>query len=242
MPDMNAHIDRYHAGPDQVDAAAAGLSQDHPPVRPGPGDRTLSDKSVTQEFIGRLRAFIRRRVDSDADADDITQNVLLKFVHAGESIEARRGPAWMFAVARRQIIDRYRQAKLATTEIDPDTTASAEPQDEATLAELAHCVHPLIQLLDLEDRDILQRVDLQGEPQSVIADARGVPRSTVKARVQRARKRFHKELLACCSIELDARGTPSGCEPRRGGGGGGDCMTPPTQCVGHDAKEVEGED
>lgn len=192
----------------------------------------MSDRSVTQDFIARLRAFVRRRVRSDVDADDITQNVLLKFVRAGDSIQTGRGPAWMFAVARREIIDRHRQSRLATAELDPDTPALPDPNDQATLAELAECVHPLIQRLGPDDREILRRVDLHGEPQSSIADALGVPRSTVKARVQRARERFHKQLLACCSIELDARGTPHGIEPRATGGC--DCGKSPTPCGGRE--------
>ncbi len=184
------------------------------------GDRASSvDASVTKDFIERLRAFVRRRVGSNEDADDITQNVLLKFVREGDAVKPGRGPAWMFQVARREIIDRHRRSGLAAGEIDPETTATPGRQDPAVIAELAACVQPLIGLLSREDREILDRVDLRGEAQSAIADAMGVPRSTIKARVQRARERFHQQLLGCCAIELDALGVPLGIEPRGPGCG-----------------------
>jgi len=187
----------------------------------------LSSESVTQDFIGRLRAFVRRRVRSDADAEDITQDVLLKFVRAGNSIAEGRGPAWMLTVARREIIDRSRRLMLAVTRVDTELVAADEPAETATIAELSDCVQPLIEQLSPEDREILNRVDIQGESQLAIAEALQLPRSTIKARVQRARKRFHKQLIACCAITCDSRGTPTDFEPR---GGHCDCNSSTSQC------------
>lgn len=196
----------------------------------------MSATALTQEFIRRLRTFVRRRVPSDADADDITQNVLLKFVRAGESIEAGRGPSWMFTVARREIIDRYRRTKLATSDVGLEAAAAAQEQDPSAISELSHCVHPLLQLLSPEDREILRRVDLEGEAQSAIADGQGIARSTLKARVQRARQRFHEQLLACCSIAIDTRGNPHSIEPRPDSSC--DCNAAPDPSTGVDPPAV----
>lgn len=168
-----------------------------------------SDAVVTPEFHRRLRAFVRRRVRSDEEAEDIAQEVLLKFVRESDSIDAGRGPAWILAVARREIADLHRRGGPRPAELSGDERARVDEDEPSALVELSHCVQPLLDRLAPADRDLLRRVDLLGESQAELADAQVLPRSTLKARVQRARERFRQELLECCSLALDARGLPS---------------------------------
>lgn len=164
---------------------------------------------VTPEFHRRLRAFVRKRVRTDEEAEDIAQDVLLKFVRERDSIDAGRGPAWILAVARREIADLYRRGAPPAVELSGEEPAPLDEDDASALVELSHCVQPLLDRLLPADRDLLRRVDLSGEAQADLADDLCVPRSTVKARVQRARERFRQTLLECCSLALDARGVPS---------------------------------
>lgn len=168
----------------------------------------MNDKILTAEFILRLRSFVRRRVRSEEEAEDITQNTLLKFVRDRDSISEDRGPAWIFTVARNEIVNHFRRNEAASSEEDKRLVDSEKDSDSSAIQELAHCVEPLLRRLSESDREILHRVDLLGESQVDIAAALGVARSTIKSRTQRARKRFHRELLSCCKIELDVRGTP----------------------------------
>lgn len=192
---------------------------------------------VTEAFMSRLRAFVRHRVQSDADADDITQSTLLKLVRDHDSITKGSGPAWIFMVARREIVDHYRRRLHGGSQDASTEPESPERGEASVITELAHCVEPLLDSLSELDRDILRRVDLLGESQADIADSLGVPRSTVKARTQRARQRFHDALLSCCTIELDARGMPLafGVNPTGRCGCGTTSLTgaSDTSCEGH---------
>ncbi len=178
----------------------------------------MSDADITQEFVHRLRAFIRKRVRSDADAEDIAQEVMLKFVRDRDSVESGRGPAWMFAVARREIITRFRRAAPPAADVSTNEPTVAMAEIPSTLSELSHCVQPLLDRLQPADRDLLRRVDLEGRSQTDMAHELAVPRSTIKARVQRARKRFHRQLTDCCVVAADARGTPASFTPRNATG------------------------
>ena len=61
---------------------------------------------------GRLRAFIRRRVLNDGDAEDILQDVFYELVAAYRSLKPlEEVSAWLFRVARNRIIDRFRRRK-----------------------------------------------------------------------------------------------------------------------------------
>jgi RNA polymerase sigma factor (sigma-70 family) len=58
----------------------------------------------------KLLSFIRNRVSSLEEAEDILQDVFYQFIAGFETIESiDRVPSWLFSVARNKIIDRYRR-------------------------------------------------------------------------------------------------------------------------------------
>ena len=76
---------------------------------------------------GRLLNFIRGRVASAEEAEDIMQDVFFQFVAGFESIESvDRITSWLYSVARNKIIDRYRRdaARPKKTALDASTNAS----------------------------------------------------------------------------------------------------------------------
>ena len=61
---------------------------------------------------GRLFNFIRRRVKSTLDAEDILQDVFYQFVRVSEEVNAiEKASSWLFQVARNRITDLYRKKK-----------------------------------------------------------------------------------------------------------------------------------
>src|ERR671913_1088928 len=66
-------------------------------------------QQIWSEFGDRLRAFIAHRVDSDADADDILQDVFLRIHRRAGTVEhSERLVSWLFQVTRNAIVDYYR--------------------------------------------------------------------------------------------------------------------------------------
>lgn len=62
----------------------------------------------------RLFNFIRKRVKSTLDAEDILQDVFYQFVRVSEEVETiERAGSWLFQVARNRITDLYRKKKTA---------------------------------------------------------------------------------------------------------------------------------
>ena len=167
----------------------------------------VTKTQVSKGFLDRLRAFVRSRVRSDEDADDVVQDVLLKLVRQGEGSVKGSVHAWLFSVARNAIIDRSRARKKAVP-LNRDLEVYAVEEAGSTTKELAQCLEPMLRLMRKEDRAILIRADRNGQAQADLARKLRLPVSTVKSRVQRARTRLRKQLENCCSIELDARGFP----------------------------------
>lgn len=83
--------------------------------------------SVVQEAGRRLQRFIRSRVRSDADAEDVLQEVWHQLVVTLNAGPVEQIGAWLYTVARHRIIDRYRKPAPASLDALTDPTAPDVP-------------------------------------------------------------------------------------------------------------------
>jgi RNA polymerase sigma factor (sigma-70 family) len=86
------------------------------------------NKNITNTFrslSSRLLGFIKQRVSSTEDAEDILQDVFYQFAGNAEPIEQVTG--WLYKVARNKITDNYRKHKLPLAD---DLLGSAETDDD----------------------------------------------------------------------------------------------------------------
>jgi RNA polymerase sigma factor (sigma-70 family) len=71
------------------------------------------NKTLTESikaYSRRLLGFIKQRVSSNEDAEDILQDVFYQFAGNPEPVE--QVASWLFTVARNKITDRYRKHQL----------------------------------------------------------------------------------------------------------------------------------
>lgn len=67
--------------------------------------------SVVKEYSNRLFSFIRGRVPTDEDAEDILQDVWYQFSNQQEADTIEQVSGWLHRVARNKITDRYRKRR-----------------------------------------------------------------------------------------------------------------------------------
>lgn len=168
----------------------------------------MNASNLSTEFLARLRAFVRRRVRTEHDADDVVQDVLTKLIAHDAAVQNESIYAWLFTTARHAIIDRARKQRNDEPLPGDETIASEIAEDVSTTTELARCMEPMLASLDADDRALLQRVDMLGESQADIAREMGLSMSGLKSRVQRARGRLRNVLEECCAVERDRLGAP----------------------------------
>jgi RNA polymerase sigma factor (sigma-70 family) len=72
-------------------------------------ERKLNITQTINSYSKRLFGFIRKRVNSEEDAEDILQDVFYQFIGNTQPIE--RLTAWLFTVARNKITDKSRKQK-----------------------------------------------------------------------------------------------------------------------------------
>jgi RNA polymerase sigma-70 factor (ECF subfamily) len=159
-----------------------------------------------------LRAWLRHRLRSSADAEDILQDLFLKALRQGDrfcSIQNAR--AWLFEVARNTIADQLRVAR-ETVELPDDLSETVAPID--TVDNLTACLPRVLSELDDEDRDAIFFCDLQGMSQSEFAKVKGLSLSAAKSRIQRARQRMREHMIVACQVKLDSEGNVEDFTPR----------------------------
>ena len=85
----------------------------------------------------RLLSFIRNRVSSVEEAEDILQDVFYQFVAGFETIESfDRVTSWLFSVARNKIIDRYRRDAVRPQRTDLGLRAGQDDDVPLTLQDI----------------------------------------------------------------------------------------------------------
>lgn len=176
---------------------------------------------VTAEAWARFRdgllRFLQSRLPSEADAEDVLQDVFVR-IHegAGRVAHPDRLQAWVFGIARRAVADFYRAREKRP---DSAAEAAAEPAVEPIHANLAaypgeHDVHdevlswlvPMIEALPDGYREAVRLADVEGLTQQEVADRLGLSLSGAKSRVQRGRALLGEVLRACCEVEFGPDG------------------------------------
>jgi RNA polymerase sigma factor (sigma-70 family) len=85
----------------------------------------------------KLLGFIRNRVSTVEEAEDILQDVFYQFVAGFETIESiDRVTSWLYSVARNKIIDRYRRDAARPKRTDFELLAGKDDETPLTLQEI----------------------------------------------------------------------------------------------------------
>ena len=156
---------------------------------------TATAEAVFRSDRKRLFDFIRRRVRTKADAEDILADVFYQMVASYSVTEPiERMTSWLFTVAQNKIIDWYRKRKPESFRQQEDESALPlnledilfDPgQNPDVLYERAQLWTELADALeDLpeEQRDVFVMHELEGKSFKEIAEITGEPMNTLLSR------------------------------------------------------------
>lgn len=155
-----------------------------------------------------LRGFLRHRLATPADADDVLQEVFIKLLRQQASFCRVANPrAWLFQVARNALIDRSRSADDQRMFVElPDDLPGPSSDETPAVDRLSQCLPRVLAELGAEDRLAITLCDLEGLSQQALADRLGLSLPGAKSRVQRARTRLREQLVRACQVRFDDNG------------------------------------
>lgn len=163
---------------------------------------------ISQRFGGELRIFCQRMIFSEALAEDLVQDVLMRCCR----VETEQMPTgslrgWLYRIARNRCIDELRRmhpmARLSAAQsgkthapavvpIDPATTPARQMarQDRTTQ------IQRVVDGMEDDLRDVVVMHFFQGLNNGEIAEALNLSVSGAKARLSRATKLLRQRLKA----------------------------------------------
>jgi len=154
----------------------------------------------------RFLAFLERRVESRAAAEEILQEAFVRGLEqAGEIRDDERAVAWFFRLLRNAVIDHYRARGAEARGLEAlarELADASEPPPEVEAA-LCRCFEALLPALRPEYSEILRRVDLEGNRPADFAREAGLTANNAMVRLHRARKALRADLQRSCRTCAD---------------------------------------
>jgi RNA polymerase sigma factor (sigma-70 family) len=170
---------------------------------------------TVKSYGKRLFGFIRKQVGSDADAEDILQDVWYQFSNLADVETLENTGAWLYRVARNKVTDRYRRRRPDSLEdygfeddegefhfgellLADDNTPETEHLRQVFWEELFAALEDLPK----NQRDVFIWNEMEGQTLQHIADRTGENIKTLISRkryaVQQLRRRLealHNDLI-----------------------------------------------
>ena len=138
-----------------------------------------------------VERFVRFRLNSKADADDVLQEVFLvacqKFYQLNNKGSFK---AWIISIARNKCKDYFRE-KATQYEIPIDEITERELSDGRHGVSIVATVRETLSLLGDKDKQILYLYFWKELPQAEIAKQLSIPVGTVKSRLHTAKPNIH---------------------------------------------------
>ncbi len=180
-------------------------------------------EQVLAQHRARLTRYVQSLVHNRADAEDLMQEIMLRAHRSvGELRETGALATWLFRIATHACLDHLRQRvrrPVVDAGADPDTLE--EPGEDpitlqATLErrEMSECVQRFLVALPDDYRAVVMLAEIEGLTGPEISGLLGVPLTTVKMRLHRARRMLQEELEAGCTLCRNEQGVLV-CEPKR---------------------------
>ena len=159
-------------------------------------DQRISE-AVRRDYPG-LRAFIRKRVADQSDAEDILQDVFYELVETYRMMKpVEQVTAWLFRVARNRITDLFRRRTREARATEPakfnaegeellldELLPSPDAGPDAAYARgvLVEALDDALEELPAEQRDVFVAHELMGYTFKDLAEQSGVSMNTMLSR------------------------------------------------------------
>jgi RNA polymerase sigma-70 factor (ECF subfamily) len=172
--------------------------------RPAETEHSTSEEAFNRYVLPELPVLYRTArslTRSDADAEDLVQDTLLRAFRAIDRFDGRYPRAWLLTILRNTNINRARKKKpdllddpVATFERSTDFAEHTGPEQIVLRPVFETVVLDAFDQLPEKFLSVIRMVDLEGKSYGETADALEIPVGTVMSRLHRARKRIRDEI------------------------------------------------
>jgi RNA polymerase sigma-70 factor (ECF subfamily) len=184
-----------------------------PPAEPRAGRAELFRLHVEPELEVLLRV-ARTLTGSWTEAEDLTQETLVRAWRALDRFDGAHPRAWLLTILRHTNVNMHRRHRPDTVEdvgILPSArpafgaVAEPSPEEQIVLQILPDDLERAVDSLDPKFQTVLVLIDVNGLTYAEVAELLDVPLGTVMSRLSRARQRVRAHLHAHAQHEESVR-------------------------------------
>lgn len=172
-------------------------------------ERSEEFEQLVLEHLDMLHAVALRLTRNSADAEDLTQNTVVKALRFHDKFkEGTYIKAWLLTILRNTFINEYRRKARRPAHVELSGTEAAEdagPDPDVPLEPREGSREDLMELLDDQVKEAIEALpedfrgavimaDLEDKSYKEIAEAMGCPLGTVMSRLYRGRKLLRDQL------------------------------------------------
>lgn len=159
----------------------------------------LGERPAFDELIERwhepLSKYLRRLAGDDEAAKEVAQDAWLRVLRGiGRLRDGSKLRPWLFAIARRALMDRLRQQYVSPATNDVDMADIPLEEDDGALEQELRAMELHLGQLPVVEREVLTLFYLRELSLNDVAEVLAVPVGTVKSRLHRARRMLRREM------------------------------------------------
>jgi RNA polymerase sigma factor (sigma-70 family) len=162
----------------------------------------MSSHSIIDPILARrsqFKAFLISRLGSEADADDVLQNGLMKAMRtAGEVRDEEKLTAWFYQLLRNAIVDHIRSHRASEQRDDAWVAHATAVEDRDALKTACACFESLLTDLKPREAELVRRIELGEESVAGAARSLGMSANSASVALHRARKNLRERLEVFC--------------------------------------------
>lgn len=159
-----------------------------------------------EQLYKPLFLYVRKRVNHQEDAEDLTQEVFYK-LSKSDSDNIKSVKNWLYSIAKNTIIDYYRKKKVITTDEIEEISYTDDFSEEDIVYKMSKCISEFINELPEDYRYIMTLSELEETPQKEIAEQLNMNYITVRSKIQRGRKKLKHLFSNCCAVTQGRKGS-----------------------------------
>lgn len=163
------------------------------------GNENQQIEATVKKEGRRLFSFIRKRISTDEEAEDILQDVFYELVQSYRMMKpVGQVATWLFTVARNKITDRYRKSKtLSTEDVFSGVTSDGEErlfledllamgdvsaEDRMFFDATMDLIMAALDEIPVNQKEAFIMHEMEGKSLQDISDLMGIPVKTVISR------------------------------------------------------------
>jgi RNA polymerase sigma-70 factor (ECF subfamily) len=166
---------------------------------------TTAFEGIAERYQDRIFSFARYLLSNREEAEEVTQEVLIRLWRHQDGLDVERVGSWLLRVTRNACYDLLRSRRSANRAMPQvsleDEEAAHEvagperdPESLAQTADFKRALAAALRELAEPYKSVVVLHEVQGLPHHEIAEALGIPEVTVRVHLHRGRKKLREQL------------------------------------------------